>query len=96
ARRYCASSSSDDAASPRRPTGKPSAGSDGASPGTTPHARLLELRLSRAEELLETTTLPVEEVARLVGYRSAAVLREQFVRRRGVPPTAYRQAFGRI
>ncbi|MFJ4774936.1 GlxA family transcriptional regulator [Streptomyces sp. NPDC088762] len=64
-----------------------------AATGTTPHSWLLNLRLSRAEELLETTDLPVEEVARRVGYGSAAVLREQFVRRRGVPPRAYRRSF---
>ncbi|MFE2407663.1 GlxA family transcriptional regulator [Kitasatospora sp. NPDC059408] len=64
-----------------------------AATGTTPHAWLRSLRLSRAEELLETTDLPVEEVARRVGYGSAAVLREQFVRRRGVPPRSYRRAF---
>ncbi|MFI8289435.1 GlxA family transcriptional regulator [Streptomyces sp. NPDC085614] len=67
-----------------------------AATGTTPHAWVLGLRLSRAEELLETTELPVEEIARLVGYGSAAVLREQFVRRRGVPPRTYRRTFGRI
>ncbi|MCG6495471.1 GlxA family transcriptional regulator [Kitasatospora sp. A2-31] len=67
-----------------------------AATGTTPHAWLLGLRLGRAEELLETTDLPIEEVARLVGYGSAAVLREQFVRRRGVPPRSYRRAFTRI
>ncbi|MFE1442363.1 GlxA family transcriptional regulator [Streptomyces sp. NPDC058739] len=64
-----------------------------AATGTTPHAWLRDLRLSRAEELLETTDLAVEEIAHRVGYGSAAVLREQFVRRRGVPPRAYRQAF---
>ncbi|MGW5852684.1 GlxA family transcriptional regulator [Streptomyces sp. NPDC055254] len=68
----------------------------GAATGTTPHAWLLGLRLSRAEELLETTDLPVEEVARLVGYGSAAVLRAQFVRRRGVPPRSYRRSFTRV
>ncbi|MFJ3789542.1 GlxA family transcriptional regulator [Kitasatospora sp. NPDC090091] len=67
-----------------------------AATGTTPHAWLLGLRLGRAEELLETTDLPIEEVARLVGYGSAAVLREQFVRRRGVPPRSYRRAFTRV
>ncbi|MEU8772250.1 helix-turn-helix domain-containing protein [Streptomyces sp. NPDC048606] len=64
-----------------------------AATGTTPHAWLRELRLSAAEELLETTDLPVEEVARRVGYGSAAVLRERFVERRGVPPRAYRRSF---
>ncbi|MEU9305120.1 helix-turn-helix domain-containing protein [Streptomyces sp. NPDC048269] len=66
-----------------------------AATGTTPHAWLVNLRLSRAEELLETTDLPVEEIARTVGYTSAAVLREQFVRRRGVPPRSYRRSFTR-
>jgi transcriptional regulator GlxA family with amidase domain len=66
-----------------------------ASTGTTPHAWLLGLRISRAEELLETTDLPVEEIARLVGFGSAAVLRAQFVRRRGVPPRSYRRSFTR-
>ncbi|MEU9192671.1 GlxA family transcriptional regulator [Streptomyces hundungensis] len=64
-----------------------------AATGTTPHAWLRHLRLSRAEELLETTDLAIEEIARQVGYGSAAVLRDQFVRRRGVPPRSYRQAF---
>lgn len=66
-----------------------------AATGTTPHAWLRELRLSRAEELLETTDLPVEEIARQVGYGSASVLRERFVHRRGVPPRSYRRAFTR-
>ncbi|MFF4320832.1 GlxA family transcriptional regulator [Streptomyces sp. NPDC001568] len=66
-----------------------------AATGTTPHAWLRSLRLSGAEELLETTDLPVEEIARRVGYGSAAVLREQFVRRRGVPPRSYRRSFSR-
>jgi len=64
-----------------------------AATGTTPHAWLLGQRLHRAEELLETGDLPVDEVARRVGFGSAATLREQFVRRRGVPPRDYRRAF---
>ncbi|MGW6915849.1 GlxA family transcriptional regulator [Kitasatospora sp. NPDC054939] len=64
-----------------------------AATGTTPHAWLSSMRLTRAEELLETTELPVEEIARLVGYGSTAVLRERFVRRRGVPPRTYRRSF---
>ncbi|MFK8907955.1 GlxA family transcriptional regulator, partial [Streptomyces sp. YS-3] len=64
-----------------------------AATGTTPHAWLRNLRLSRAEELLETTNLPIEEIAHQIGYASAAVLREQFIRRRGVPPRSYRRSF---
>ncbi|MFE0132523.1 GlxA family transcriptional regulator [Streptomyces sp. NPDC059037] len=64
-----------------------------AATGTTPHAWLRNLRLSSAEELLETTDLPIEEIAHRVGYQSAAVLREHFVRRRGVPPRSYRRSF---
>jgi transcriptional regulator GlxA family with amidase domain len=65
-----------------------------AATGATPHAWLLHQRLTRAEELLERTTLSIEEIARRVGYASAAVLREQFLKRRGVSPRAYRRVFG--
>lgn len=64
-----------------------------ATTGTTPHAWLLGERLHRAEELLETADLPIEQVARRAGFGTAAALREQFVRRRGVPPRDYRRAF---
>jgi transcriptional regulator GlxA family with amidase domain len=64
-----------------------------AATGATPHAWLLGQRLHRAEELLETADLPVEEVARRTGFGTAAALREQFIRRRGVPPRDYRRAF---
>jgi transcriptional regulator GlxA family with amidase domain len=64
-----------------------------ATTGTTPHAWLLGRRLAAAEALLEGTDAPVEEVARLVGFGTAAGLREQFARRRGVSPRAYRQTF---
>jgi transcriptional regulator GlxA family with amidase domain len=64
-----------------------------AATGTTPHAWLLSQRLSQAEELLEATSLPVEEIAERVGYRSAAVFREQFAARRGLPPRDYRRTF---
>ncbi|MDQ0840398.1 helix-turn-helix domain-containing protein [Streptomyces sp. V1I6] len=67
-----------------------------AATGTTPHAWVLGMRLGRAEELLETTDLPAEEIACLAGYGSAAVLREQFVRRGGVPPRTYRRTLRRM
>jgi transcriptional regulator GlxA family with amidase domain len=66
-----------------------------AATGATPHAWLLSQRLSLAEELLESTTLPVEQVAERAGYRSAAVFREQFAARRGLAPRDYRRTFSR-
>ncbi len=66
-----------------------------ATTGTTPHAWLLAQRLAAAEALLEDSDAPVEEVARLVGFGTAAGFREQFARRRGVSPRAYRQTFRR-
>jgi transcriptional regulator GlxA family with amidase domain len=64
-----------------------------AATGTTPHAWLLGQRLAAAETLLEDSDAPVEEIARLVGFGTAAGLREQFTRRRGVSPRGYRQTF---
>ena len=64
-----------------------------ATTGTTPHAWVLRQRLAAAEALLEESDAPVEEIARLVGFGTAAGLREQFARRRGVSPRAYRQTF---
>ncbi|GAT70460.1 araC family transcriptional regulator [Planomonospora sphaerica] len=63
--------------------------------GTTPHAWLRDQRLDRAEELLETTDLPIQEIADRVGFRSDGVLRDHFVKRHGVPPRDYRRVFGR-
>ena len=64
-----------------------------ASTGATPHAWLLDQRFGRAEELLETTDLPVERIATMVGYANTAAFREQFIARRGLPPRDYRRTF---
>jgi transcriptional regulator GlxA family with amidase domain len=66
-----------------------------AATGTTPHAWLLAQRLNRAEHLLETTELSVEEIAHRIGYGTATVFREQFALRRGVGPRDYRRTFAR-
>jgi transcriptional regulator GlxA family with amidase domain len=61
--------------------------------GTTPYQWLLQERLLLAEQLLETTDLTVEAVARRSGLSSPDTLRHHFAARRGVPPLAHRQAF---
>lgn len=63
--------------------------------GTTPHAWLTLQRVIRAEELLETSDLPVERVADAVGFGGAAALRHHFTRVRGVSPQQYRRQFTR-
>ncbi|MER7128281.1 GlxA family transcriptional regulator [Streptosporangium saharense] len=63
--------------------------------GTTPHSWLLTQRLNHAEQLLETTDLRIEEIARLVGYNSVAVFREQFTKRRGLSPRDHRRRHDR-
>lgn len=61
--------------------------------GTTPHAWVLGQRLAAAEQLLESGTDSIEEVATRVGFGSAATMRDHFIRRRGVSPQSYRRTF---
>ncbi|MFC4334781.1 GlxA family transcriptional regulator [Salininema proteolyticum] len=61
--------------------------------GQTPMKWLLRQRLAMAKELLESTALPVEAVARRCGLGTAANLRRHFQRVEGTSPTAYRKAF---
>lgn len=61
--------------------------------GTTPMAWVRGMRIDYARELLETTSLPVDQVAECCGLGSPANLRHHFTRTVGVPPTAYRRAF---
>ncbi len=61
--------------------------------GMPPLQWLLHKRIERARELLETTTLPIDEVARHSGLGTADSLRIHLDRKVGLTPTAYRAAF---
>ncbi|WP_409462039.1 GlxA family transcriptional regulator [Amycolatopsis sp. GA6-003] len=61
--------------------------------GTTPLQWLLNARLGKARELLETTDYSVDRVARDCGLGTPANLRLHFRRVLGTTPTAYRRAF---
>jgi transcriptional regulator GlxA family with amidase domain len=61
--------------------------------GTTPHQWLLRQRVLMAQQLLETTDEPVERVAQLSGFGSAAALRQHFTREVSASPVAYRRTF---
>jgi AraC family transcriptional regulator, transcriptional activator FtrA len=64
--------------------------------GTSPLNWVTGLRVRRAKDLLETTTLSVEELADQCGFRSAAVLRHHFRARVKLSPNAYRERFRQI
>jgi AraC family transcriptional activator FtrA len=61
--------------------------------GTTPLQWLLSQRVLEARRLLESTRLPVEEVAWRTGFGTAASLRDHFRRATATTPTAYRRSF---
>jgi AraC family transcriptional regulator len=60
--------------------------------GVPPRVHLTRLRLERACELLETTDLPVTEIALEMGYSSNSVLTRLFVKHRHMTPSDYRRA----
>jgi AraC family transcriptional regulator, transcriptional activator FtrA len=64
-----------------------------AATGTTPYQWLLRQRLQRAQQLLETSDLPVDSIAQKTGFCTAANLRKHFGRHVRTTPQAYRFAF---
>jgi AraC family transcriptional regulator, transcriptional activator FtrA len=64
-----------------------------AATGTTPLQWLLAQRVRRAQHLLEASDEPVERVASMAGFGTAANLRQHFTRAVGVAPMTYRRTF---
>lgn len=64
--------------------------------GTTPLQWLTTQRLHQAEELLENSTLAVEQIATRVGFGNAATLRHHFAAARGTTPQRYRKTFSSL
>ncbi|MFJ3307452.1 GlxA family transcriptional regulator [Streptomyces sp. NPDC086549] len=61
--------------------------------GITPHQWLLTARVNHARELLEVTTLTIEQIAAQSGLGSSTNLRARFRDALGTTPTAYRRTF---
>jgi AraC family transcriptional regulator, transcriptional activator FtrA len=61
--------------------------------GTSPLRWLLTQRVRRAQELLETSDLSVEQIASRTGMGTATTLRRHFNHQLGVPPETYRRTF---
>jgi transcriptional regulator GlxA family with amidase domain len=55
---------------------------------------LTRTRVTKAQSLLETTSLPVASVAKQCGFGSAEAMRYAFSRELEVTPSAYRARFG--
>ncbi len=64
-----------------------------AATGTTPGEWLLNERLLRARELLETTALPIPDIAAACGFGSIETLRHHFRTRLSASPVSYRKRF---
>lgn len=62
--------------------------------GTAPATWLTHQRVIRAQQLLESTELPIDQIARYCGFSSGAALRPHFRRLVGVAPVTYRETFG--
>ena len=63
--------------------------------GQSPKTWLQQERLGRARELLESTDQHTEQIAQHCGYRSVESFRVAFRNVVGVPPSVYRERFGR-
>ncbi|GAA1447404.1 helix-turn-helix domain-containing protein [Leifsonia poae] len=61
--------------------------------GVAPMQWLTRQRVLHARLLLETTELPIDEVARQCGFSSATLFRHHFAQEVGVAPTQYRRSF---
>lgn len=63
-----------------------------ATQGLAPHAWLVQQRMALAARLVRESDLPLAEVARHTGHRSAAHFAQVFRRHWGVAPSAYRRS----
>jgi AraC family transcriptional regulator, transcriptional activator FtrA len=63
--------------------------------GATPKAWLVRERVSRAQELIETTDEPVDRIAERCGFAATETFRLAFRNRVGLAPSRYRQRFKR-
>ncbi|NSL91767.1 helix-turn-helix domain-containing protein [Acetobacter syzygii] len=53
------------------------------------------VRLPKGRDLLEATTLPLDQIAWEVGYQDSGAFRKIFTRLIGQPPADYRRRFSR-
>src|SRR5699024_4109511 len=59
--------------------------------GTSPQEYLLDYRVRQACTLLKNTNLPINDIARYVGYEDAMYFSRLFKQKKGQTPTQYRR-----
>lgn len=64
--------------------------------GTTPLQWVTNQRLAMTEELLENSTLSIDQIASRVGFGNAATLRHHFTAARATTPLQYRRTFATV
>ncbi len=67
-----------------------------AATGMSPMDYVHTVRLEEAKQFLETTSMPVEDIAQEVGYGDGSFFRRLFRREVGLTPAQYRKQFGPI
>lgn len=61
--------------------------------GSTPQQWIIQLRVARARQLLESSDASIEQIARFSGFGTATTMRRHFKKTLGVPPSRYRETF---
>ena len=62
----------------------------------SPYEYLLGVRMNKASLLLQATTLPVKQIAEMVGYKDALVFSKAFKQKIGISPKAFRASSGTL
>lgn len=60
--------------------------------GATPHAYVMQRRMMRARQMIETTRMPIADIAWSLGYRDASRFSALFRRHVGTAPASLRRA----
>ncbi len=58
----------------------------------SPYDYLLGVRMNKASLLLQTTALPIKQIAEMVGYKDALVFSKAFKQKIGTSPRAFRDS----
>lgn len=59
--------------------------------GSTPMQYIVSIRIANAQVLLETTTYPIAEIGRIVGYENPLYFSRIFHKQKGFSPSEYRK-----